>query len=73
MVVMCLFYNFELYVFAVKVLWSKAGDDRYTLEQSLIKVLKNPSATYDHDQTLILCQLYNFSFGILFLYEEKKM
>ncbi|CAG9130608.1 unnamed protein product [Plutella xylostella] len=38
-----------------------------------MRVLKDPSATYDKDQVLIMCQMLGFKHGILHLYEESKL
>lgn len=56
------------------MVWSKASDENRSLaEQRLMKLLQNPDAMYDKDQTFILCRMYNFSPGIILLYEENKM
>ncbi|KAL0275277.1 UNVERIFIED_CONTAM: hypothetical protein PYX00_003181 [Menopon gallinae] len=56
------------------VVWSRAGEGhRYQVEQRLMKLLQNPDALFDKNQTFILCQTYNFSPGIILLYEENKM
>lgn len=56
------------------VVWSKSEEgNRTQIEQRLMKLLQNPDAMYDRDQTFILCKMYNFSPGIVLLYEENKM
>lgn len=42
-------------------------------EQKILKVLRDPEANYDKDQTLIICQMLGFKPGILHLYEENKL
>lgn len=39
----------------------------------VMKVLKDPEANYDKDQTLVICQMLDFRAGILYLYEESKL
>jgi len=38
-----------------------------------MRLLQNSEASYDKDQTLILCQIHSFKSGILYLYEESKL
>ncbi|CAH2043350.1 unnamed protein product, partial [Iphiclides podalirius] len=54
--------------------WAKLPDvDKPQYEQKIFKVLQDPEANYDKDQTLIICQMLGFKLGILHLYEEKKL
>lgn len=63
-----------LIIILIQVVWSRAeGNDKTMAEQRLMKLLQNPDALYDKDQTFILCRMYNFSPGIILLYEENKM
>lgn len=56
-------------------MWSSLEDSvkKLQYEQKVVKMLQNPDANYDKDQTLILCQIHNFRSGILYLYEERKL
>ncbi|KDR21303.1 Vacuolar protein sorting-associated protein 11-like protein [Zootermopsis nevadensis] len=55
--------------------WSSLTDpaSKTQCEQKIVRLLQNPEANYDNDQTLILCQIHNFKSGILYLYEESKL
>ncbi|XP_072944579.1 vacuolar protein sorting-associated protein 11 homolog [Epargyreus clarus] len=54
--------------------WSKAiEEEKEAYEEKVLKVLKDPEANYDKDQTLIICQMLGFTSGVLHLYEEKKL
>lgn len=56
-------------------MWSSLTDpaSKTQCEQKIVRLLQNPEANYDNDQTLILCQIHNFKSGILYLYEESKL
>lgn len=51
----------------------KSATDKAEYEEKIMKVLRNPEANYDKDQTLIICQMLGFKSGILHLYEENKL
>ncbi|XP_053611188.1 vacuolar protein sorting-associated protein 11 homolog [Plodia interpunctella] len=54
--------------------WGKATEnEKLEYEQKVLKVLRDPEANYDKDQTLIICQMLGFKAGILYLYEENKL
>lgn len=48
-------------------------NDKNEYEEKVMKVLRNPEANYDKDQTLVICQMLNFKAGVLYLYEENKL
>jgi hypothetical protein len=41
--------------------------------EKIMTLLTNPNAKYDEGQALVLCQMYNFKGGLLYLYEKLKM
>ncbi|XP_028167464.1 vacuolar protein sorting-associated protein 11 homolog [Ostrinia furnacalis] len=54
--------------------WAKSeATEKLQYEAKVMKVLKDPEANYDKDQTLVICQMLNFKAGILYLYEESKL
>ncbi|XP_048481068.1 vacuolar protein sorting-associated protein 11 homolog isoform X1 [Plutella xylostella] len=55
--------------------WAKSSSEseKSDYESKIMRVLKDPSATYDKDQVLIMCQMLGFKHGILHLYEESKL
>ncbi|XP_026736012.1 vacuolar protein sorting-associated protein 11 homolog [Trichoplusia ni] len=54
--------------------WAKSPEsEKKDYEEKVLKVLKNPEANYDKDQTLIICQMLGFQAGVLYLYEENKL
>ncbi|RVE45456.1 hypothetical protein evm_009891 [Chilo suppressalis] len=54
--------------------WAKCPDiEKAEYEAKIMKVLKDPEANYDKDQTLVSCQMLGFKTGVLHLYEENKL
>ncbi|XP_026321617.1 vacuolar protein sorting-associated protein 11 homolog [Hyposmocoma kahamanoa] len=54
--------------------WAKSDDSvKAEYEQRVLKILRDPEANYDKDQTLVICQMLGFHAGILYLYEENKL
>ncbi|XP_073961974.1 vacuolar protein sorting-associated protein 11 homolog [Choristoneura fumiferana] len=53
--------------------WAKSPDKKAEYEEKIMKVLRDPTANYDKDQTLVICQMLGFRAGILHLYEENKL
>ena len=41
--------------------------------ESALELLKRPNANFDWDQAMVLCKLYDFKAGVLFLYERNRM
>ncbi|XP_066597141.1 vacuolar protein sorting-associated protein 11 homolog [Prorops nasuta] len=55
--------------------WSSLDTDseKAQYEKKIERVLQSSEACYDKDQILVLCHQHNFRYGILFLYEERKL
>lgn len=54
--------------------WAKSPEsEKKEYEEKVLRVLRNPEANYDKDQTLIICQMLGFQAGVLYLYEENKL
>ncbi|XP_063625804.1 vacuolar protein sorting-associated protein 11 homolog [Cydia splendana] len=54
--------------------WAKSpADKKAEYEEKIMKVLQDPMANYDKDQTLVICQMLGFRSGMLYLYEENKL
>ncbi|KAI5637569.1 hypothetical protein NE865_09702 [Phthorimaea operculella] len=54
--------------------WVKSSDkEKAEYEEKIMKLLKDPEANYDKDQTLFICQMLGFKQGVLYLYEENKL
>ncbi|XP_063243527.1 vacuolar protein sorting-associated protein 11 homolog isoform X2 [Bacillus rossius redtenbacheri] len=55
--------------------WASLGDPagRAQCELKVMRLLQDPDANYDKDQTLVVCQTHAFRSGVLYLYEENKL
>lgn len=49
------------------------SNERVTLEQRIVELIKNESEHYDDNHVLVLCQTYEFWLGAMLIYEEKKL
>lgn len=57
-----------------QVLWKKNAEGcAPSIEVKLMNFLQNPDTNYDRDHVFLLCQMYGFAPGRIFLYEENKM
>lgn len=57
-------------------LWKMSDNpssERTGLEQRLIELIKNFNQFYDDNHVLVLCKTYEFWFGAMLIYEEKKL
>lgn len=53
-------------------LW-KISEEKMIYEQRLVDLIKNSSQFYDDNHVLVLCQTHEFWFGVMLIYEEKKL
>ncbi|KAI8439250.1 hypothetical protein MSG28_013089 [Choristoneura fumiferana] len=50
---------------------AKSPDKKAEYEEKIMKVLRDPTANYDKDQTLVICQMLGFRAGILHLWRAQ--
>ncbi|XP_028040568.1 vacuolar protein sorting-associated protein 11 homolog [Bombyx mandarina] len=54
--------------------WVKSPEsEKKEYEEKVLRILRDPEANYDRDQTLIICQTLGFKPGVLYMYEENKL